>query len=457
MKLNRRHFLRGGLAALGLGAAGIPLGANLGSLARAASENSIQGGLDRYYIFVYFQGGWDIMLGLDPKDPSIYTPEAAGLTRVEPRYDLLDIPSTPLITTASGITFGPCIGELARHADKMTVIRGMSMETLTHATGRRRFLTGKPPAGSAARGSSADAWLAAKLGSEHTIPNVALQTESYNREHPSYASALRTNSVDDLSRALRRDGTQLSPVEDALIEEMLAQAKDCDRAQRSPMWQTAEASRLSARAMVAADLSDRLDFQANTPEMEAIRSHYGIASSGALNTPEASAALASMAIKSGLSRCVSFQANQQSLDTHFTNWQEDHGPILEGGFNLVAKLIDDLAASQYKNTSESWLDHTVIMGFSEFSRTPLVNQNGGRDHWLLNACFLAGGSVRGGQVIGESSAVGMDPTPVNLSTGALDSSGEVVRPEHILKTLYSEAGIGDEADLRVSGLDALLT
>ncbi|MEE2643392.1 MAG: transcriptional initiation protein Tat, partial [Myxococcota bacterium] len=69
---------------------------------------------------------------------------------------------------------------------------------------------------------------------------------------------------------------------------------------------------------------------------------------------------------------------------------------------------------------------------------------------------LLGGSVRGGQVIGASSDVGMQPTTLNPVTGELDPGGEVIRPEHILQTLYEEVGLGEEPDLRVPALQTLL-
>jgi uncharacterized protein (DUF1501 family) len=167
------------------------------------------------------------------------------------------------------------------------------------------------------------------------------------------------------------------------------------------------------------------------------------------------AAIAAQAITGGVARAVSVRVTSQ-LDTHQDNWATAHGDRLEAGFEAVARLIEDLASRPYGDTGRSWLDHTVILGFSEFSRTPLINDQGGRDHHFTNACFLAGGAVRGGQVIGASSDVGMLPMAVDLNTGALDPAGEVVRPEHILQTLFGEVGIGDEPDLRVSPLRPLL-
>jgi uncharacterized protein (DUF1501 family) len=57
----------------------------------------------------------------------------------------------------------------------------------------------------------------------------------------------------------------------------------------------------------------------------------------------------------------------------------------------------------------------VITG--DFGRTPKVNQNAGRDHWpRLSTLALAGGGLRMGQVVGESSARAEMPrsNPVTL-------------------------------------------
>src|SRR6185369_11950732 len=49
------------------------------------------------------------------------------------------------------------------------------------------------------------------------------------------------------------------------------------------------------------------------------------------------------------------------------------------------------------------LDRTVVVWMGEFGRTPRVNPNTGRDHYprAFNVA-LAGGGIRGGQVIGET-------------------------------------------------------
>ena len=157
--------------------------------------------------------------------------------------------------------------------------------------------------------------------------------------------------------------------------------------------------------------------------------------------------MAVQAITQGISRCVSVSVCN-GLDTHFDDWQTDQGPRQAEGFEVVSKMIQQLAATPY-DAQSSWLEKTIIVGFSEFSRTPLLNVRGGRDHSLTNAAFVTGGSVRGGQVIGASSNVGMQPTKTNLLTGQPHPEGEVIRPEYILQTLFDEVGIGNSPDLRV--------
>ena len=119
-------------------------------------------------------------------------------------------------------------------------------------------------------------------------------------------------------------------------------------------------------------------------------------------------------------------------------------------------LMRDLQDREYGDSGESWLDQTTIVAFSEFSRTALLNGSGGRDHSLTNACLIAGAGVRPG-VYGASTDIGMAPQPMSLSSGAPSASGEMVNPEHIMRSLLKMVGEeADVADTRVEPIDALL-
>lgn len=87
---------------------------------------------------------------------------------------------------------------------------------------------------------------------------------------------------------------------------------------------------------------------------------------------------------------------------HGTNFENarDHLPIFDRG---ISTLLDDLR--------ERGLDKDVsVIVWGEFGRTPLINKNGGRDHWPQVACaMLSGGGMRTGQVIGSTNRLGEHP------------------------------------------------
>jgi Protein of unknown function (DUF1501) len=56
------------------------------------------------------------------------------------------------------------------------------------------------------------------------------------------------------------------------------------------------------------------------------------------------------------------------------------------------------------------LETTLVVLMGEFGRTPKINNLGGRDHWpRAGSVCLAGGGVKGGQLIGETDAYGETP------------------------------------------------
>ena len=55
------------------------------------------------------------------------------------------------------------------------------------------------------------------------------------------------------------------------------------------------------------------------------------------------------------------------------------------------------------------LDKTMVVWMGEFSRTPKINPRAGRDHFpRVFSVALAGGGIKGGQVLGASSADGTE-------------------------------------------------
>ena len=88
MPIDRRTLLKH----LGLGAAMTASGMSFYPKARAQARPTTRPGQpinDRYYVFCLFEGGWDILLSLDPRDPRVFTPQAARATGILPAYDML--------------------------------------------------------------------------------------------------------------------------------------------------------------------------------------------------------------------------------------------------------------------------------------------------------------------------------------------------------------------------------
>jgi len=97
----------------------------------------------------------------------------------------------------------------------------------------------------------------------------------------------------------------------------------------------------------------------------------------------------------------------------------------------LSALLDDLA-------DRGLLAETLVMVMGEFGRTPKLNTLGGRDHWpRVFSVLLAGGGVRGGQVIGSSDATGESPkdrpvTPADLAASIYTLLG--IDPQQLLHT-----------------------
>jgi uncharacterized protein (DUF1501 family) len=66
------------------------------------------------------------------------------------------------------------------------------------------------------------------------------------------------------------------------------------------------------------------------------------------------------------------------------------------------------------------LETTLVVAMGEFGRTPQLNPRGGRDHWPgVWSVLLAGGGIKGGQVIGSSDRIGAEPRDRPVTPGQL--------------------------------------
>jgi len=419
---------------------------------------------DRCFVFVYFSGGWDQLLAFDPRDPQVFTPERVAETRILPGYNLFTDASfqdSPIIPDAlpgvgpSNITFGPAVSDLARHYDVMSVVRGINMTTLAHEEGMRYFITGKRPIGAAARGSSTATEIVGQLLPTVPIPSIAYGVESYNDRYPGSANALRVSRSKDLVDTLSPSKKRLdSQIENELLL-LGGEPVTCDEAALGAggVGGTYHTSREQVQQVLSSGLNQAFDFALNTPATNETRTFYNLPATGPYDSAAGRAALVATALKLGISQCVSINL-VGGLDTHFGT-QTTHATNLRTGFNALSRLVDDLKRTSHPSGG-NFMDHTTLLVFSEFARTPLINATNGRDHHLTNSCLLMGAGLKHNRVFGHSGDIGMAPGLVDLKTGAKDlNNGDNILPEHIIATVLASANL-DYSITRVEPLKALL-
>lgn len=115
-------------------------------------------------------------------------------------------------------------------------------------------------------------------------------------------------------------------------------------------------------------------------------------------------------------------AGDGGWDNHYRNFQlmqDRQAPWLD---QTLPALLDDLQ-------TRGLLQSTLVVVIGEFGRTPRINDKAGRDHWEhCYSALIAGGGVRGGQVIGESDPRAERPrlrpvTPADLSASIMQAVG----------------------------------
>jgi hypothetical protein len=96
------------------------------------------------------------------------------------------------------------------------------------------------------------------------------------------------------------------------------------------------------------------------------------------------------------------------------------GPMFDNGYS---SLLEDLSKT-------GLLDTTMVLATGEFGRTPRINPAGGRDHWpQCWTVVMAGGGIKGGQVVGSSDAIAAAP------------KDRPVMPANIAATIYKCLGV----------------
>ncbi len=316
----------------------------------------------------------------------------------------------------SGIELSEWLPHTATIADEICLVRSVRGESVNHHPGQSLLMTGSPLPGRPTVGS----WITYGLGSEsRDLPGfVVLKTGSSTQGStgnwtngflPSNYQGVLLRSEGDAILHLSNPSGVTSDMQRAdldLIRELnrehLARTGDQEIAARIESYELAFRMQASAPSLI--DISD---------EPEPVREMYG------LNADETrDYGMTCLLARRLIERGVRFVLNQHA--------QWDHHSNLDQGLSQKCRTTDQPVAALVKDLKQrGLLDETLVIWAGEFGRTSLAEwrnpsdpANIGRDHHADGfSVWLAGGGVKGGQIVGRTDELGLtvedDPVHIN--------------------------------------------
>ncbi len=396
--IERRDFLRtGALTSVGLCLPRFLELAEAGETAESTSKSAI---------FIRLAGGPSHMDSFDMK------PDAPDTHRGEFK---------PMDTSVPGVRICEHLPGLARCVDHFAILRGVTHNLGAHRLGTLYLTTGNRPLPSLRYPSYGTVVSKELNGPEELPPYVAIPNEVDSAitgylgvEHGPLATGEapkpgRGASVRGLSLL---NGVTLEDVDrrqrlleryDKAFEEIEGQDELLSGLDR--FGQRAYTMLRSSKARSAFDLSKE------SPAISKLFSEHPFAQSCLLATRLIDAGVRFVTVNFG------------GWDTHGQNFPKLEEQLLPGLDSGLSGLFTTLL-------EKGLLDSTSIFVTGEFGRTPKVNERGGRDHYPRNMfCLLAGGGMRGGQVVGESDALGEGPASKGIT------------PDDVAASFYHSLGI----------------
>jgi hypothetical protein len=320
-------------------------------------------------------------------------------------------PYKPIPTNVSGIQISEILPRTAKHADKFALVRSVfSTVAPAHSVAYYPLGTGRllqtgltsPHLGSivaCVKGSKSDlpphVLLPRSLGASQSAGFLSKVHEPFvlNADPSEPTFKIRDLVPPDYIGAVRAEGrrTLRARVDDAV--KLFESSPDAQLMDAS--FERAYTLMSSASARAAFDLSQ---------EPDGVKDRYGRHRFGT------SCLLARRLIEAGV-RFVTI--NMFDSNGAGVTW-DVHGPpfaTLEAYGKVLGPMFDSAYASLLEDLADrGLLESTMVVAVGEFGRSPKINPAGGRDHWpqCWSVC-LAGGGIKGGQVIGSSDNIGAYP------------------------------------------------
>ncbi len=371
----RREFIQlvlGSSATLGVGAVGCggrstakPFAPGTSNQPRAAKRKTA-----RACIFLYMAGGPS---QLDTFDPKPGTANAAG--------------TKALATSVAGLQLGEGLSRLAAQAKHLAVLRSISSKEGSHARARYLMHTGYTPAGGI-RHPAFGAITAASLGkgplpSYVSVGGPGADAGFLGAAHAPFPVFNPQRPLRNLERARFVD----QPRFDERVR--LWRELETDFANSHDVPQVRNQRAVGERALAMMKASQLAAFDLSK-EPASAKAAYGTSKFGL------GCLMARRLVEVG----VPFvQVTLNGWDTH-TDHATRIKPLCRDLDAGMSALIADLA-------QRGLLESTLVVWTGDFGRTPRISPRGGRDHYpKVTPAVLAGGGVRGGQVIGQTDKTG---------------------------------------------------
>jgi hypothetical protein len=402
----RRDFLRVGA----LGAAGLTFG-NYLRMAQAAGTTA---GQAKSAIFINLPGGPTHMDTFDLK------PNAPDTHRGEFK---------PIQTKISGIEICEHLPKLASVMDKFVILRGVSHSIAAHELGSEYVNSGNRPLPSL-EFPGYSAVVSKELGGPKDLPtSVAIPNSKQRAGYLGVKFApLSTGKTPVAGQPFSVRGVALGnglTIEEVEKRQGLLKQLDTTFAGFEKNNQLLEGlDRFSQQAyemITSPRARAAFDISKEKPE---VAERFGKSGFGQ------SCLLATRLVESGV-RFITISTG--GWDTHNDNWNRLKN-------NLLPPVDEGLSALLTALSERGLLDTTTVYVTGEFGRTPKINKNVGRDHYP-RAMFqlLAGGGVKGGQVLGASDGKGEFP-----------ADGKGFSPDDVAASFYHTLGIDHTKEYNTS-------
>ncbi len=364
--------------------------------------------IQKNLIWISMNGGWDILETTDPKPQS-----TSGIDMI---YNWNQARS--ISNSSDGAKIGRWLPNIAALGQDLLVVRGLAMGTTSHQAGNVYMDTGILSNAGNVNAASIPSIVASE--SQATIPIIQLR----GGDSPQTDRGTKTVSV------VRAENLQLyremfpGEEEKARKTAVLNYLRDSVTALQDRVGVN---DRLTALA--AAESKVRGQFENDVASNLLISdSELAEFNSGAPTGMDAgsaeSFALAGKLVNNNISSCVNI--GMGGFDTH-SNQSARLQPRLESFDFLIGKLVASLKAANK-------LDSTLIVVYSDFGRTPKVNNSNGRDHWPTGGALMIGGNIDGGRAVGETDSNLNSAELVNPSSGQAttdSSNGVQLNPTHL--------------------------